>query len=191
MKTILASLFLPVALAGIGCGGAAPIKNEEALNRIKTVAVFPFTAGPATQGAKPGDALAGAVIERIRLDMPQWKVIERSRVADLVAEMQGRSAGVLSDKDLAAVGKLLNAEAIVVGSVVEYSRDEPTKDNGYPMDYTVGATIRIVSASDADVIWTGRADAAHYRNFSDAVLETARLLVYPLKPLAGGRPGGH
>jgi curli biogenesis system outer membrane secretion channel CsgG len=167
------------AMAAAGCAAPAPLLSPEqktAFSTIRTVAVFPFSGGSSSEGARPGDALSGALVEVLRMEVPQFQLVERTRIADLLAERRGSGAAT-QEKETLGIAKLLNVDAVVAGVIEQYSTNEKRDE------YSVGATIRIVDVRSGRVVWTGRGHGVRKPNFTEAVRGTVNMMVVPLKEL--------
>ncbi|MHB1155877.1 MAG: tetratricopeptide repeat protein [Phycisphaerales bacterium] len=117
----------------------------------KSLAVFDLTTGP---DQKDLHALAGAVTERLSLQIAQTlhvKLVERQRFDNILQEHRMAMAG-LSDRGRSlSLGRLLNADFILVGSAVGTS-DRATVDVQL-LDVSTGTTLAAASRSQtADVI---------------------------------------
>jgi curli biogenesis system outer membrane secretion channel CsgG len=176
--------------AAAGCAGPAPLlaKAEVAdLGSIRTVAVFPFSGGTSSEGARPGDAVAGALVEALRQEVPQFQLVERTRIADLLAERRG-AAVTAQEKETLGIAKLLNVDAVVAGVIEQYAPYNDDKD-----EFSVGATIRIVDVRSGRVVWTGSGEGNRMPSYVEAVRETVRMMIRPLKelPAPAGLKGGY
>lgn len=184
LTAALSAAFL-IALGG--CQAPAPLLTKEqqaAFASIKTVAVFPFSGGTSPQGARPGDAVAGALVEALRREAPQFTLLERTRIADLLAERRG-AGGSSQEQEAVGIAKLLNVDAVIAGEVRQYSRDDD--------EYSVGASVRIIDVKTGRMFWSCSGDGSRKKSYTEAVKETVAKLVLPLKelPKPAGRTGGY
>lgn len=102
-----------IALLAALCLAAPPTTGS--------VAVLPFAEGDGTPGGL-GHALAAMVVEDL-LAQPGWVVVERSRLSEVVAEIDLGKTRLIDPKTAAPVGKVLGAEHLVMGSWAMVSND--------------------------------------------------------------------
>lgn len=157
-----------------GCGGgklyvAAHYPPEMALPPgIKTIAVTPFVGENPT--SRSGAQMAGGLLaSRLKTGLEgQYTIVERGNLADIMKELDLADAGITDTGTAAQAGKLLNADAIIIGSVqVTQSEDvenkTTTKYNARGEPYTaitqkirrmgqVSMTTRMVRPETAEVI---------------------------------------
>jgi hypothetical protein len=176
----------------VGCGAPPRISMDaSALSKVRTVAVLPFKGGEGVAGSRPGDAMAAGLSEALRMEVPRYEQAERTRLKDLVSERKGSAApGAAGDET--ELGKFLQVDAIITGTVREYSRSAYTREGGYFGGHTVSADVRIIDVRTGAVIYGCSGFANGRNNFTEAVTETCKALIGPLKTVVGGgRPGGN
>ena len=150
-------LVLLAALSFAACGTLKEYPYEQ--RRLAAVMPFTFTAAQkefAPHASGLADALAGALVRTGRL-----RLVERSRVDAALKEIQLQQSGITESETAAQLGKQLNAEAVVLGTVVAVSmRDEDRsvkiaeKTTRY-VDVEVEA--RIVDVETGELLGSGRA----------------------------------
>ena len=90
----------------------------------------------------------------------RYTMIERSRIADILAEQNFAAAGRIDASTAAQVGRLLGADAVIIGSVTRFNLDEKGGGGsilGFGGNRTVrtaevGLTARIVNTTTAEII---------------------------------------
>jgi TolB-like protein len=106
IKCILISL-LSITLITTAAGFAAEKKSSVAVLDFESV------------GAE--EHLGRAVAEVIRtelIDTRKFRVVERSQISKALTEQRFQQSGVIDEKSATAIGKLLGADMIIIGSVV-------------------------------------------------------------------------
>lgn len=182
-----------VAAASVGCSPARYNMDRDALLRVKRVAVVPFgDGGQGSAGARPGEAVTAPLTEVLRAEAPRFELVERTRVRDLLAERKGLSATAALDSAAAVeLGRLLGVDAIITGSIAEYSRDENLVEEGFQGGHTVGGYLRIIEVGSGRIIYTNSGSAAGQNSFASAAREACRQMIAGLQTLGtGGKPLG-
>lgn len=90
----------------------------------------------------------------------KYTVIERSRIADILAEQNLASAGRIDPGTAAQVGRILGADAVVIGSVTRFNLDERggggsilgIGGSGNRRTAEVELTARIVNTTTAEIV---------------------------------------
>jgi hypothetical protein len=188
----IAVLAVPALLAAgsVGCGGAEPINmDRDALSRVGRVAVLPFAGGDSAQGVRPGEAVAGGLCRAMRAEIPRLKLVERTRIGDLIKEKRGAATGEFKAEEAAEVGKFLGVEAIVTGAITQYSRVEPRYENGYLESYTVAANMRIIDVKTGRLLYAYSGNGSQQPNYTSAVEAACRAMIAPLKGVPGYAAG--
>lgn len=183
LRLVGTAALLLAAVSAVGCGTKQKFTmDREALSRVKVAAILPFTGGTTDAGVKPGEAFSAVLVQLLRESAPQLELAERTRLQDLVDEKKGLAGGSLQRvADAGDLGKFLQVDAIITGSVQEYGRNATTKDNGYLGGHTVSAGLRIIDVRTGRVIYSSSAYAARLDGFADAVRQTCTQLVAPLR----------
>lgn len=161
------------ALAAAGCQTPPPhLPDYEALSQVRRVAVMPFTGGPDYKGARPGNALAGAVTDQLPKDWQIWEVIERSEIDKVLDQSKLAAVGLTEAAGTRELGEKLGVHAVVLGDTLQY-----TQDGKY---CHAGASIRIVEVKTGRVIYAHTTDVTGTESLSAAVSELAGKLIRPL-----------
>lgn len=135
VRTVVTGLLLLSMLATAGCGAkllvAASYPAEIALpSEIKTIAVTPFV-GQDPQSLAGAEMASGLLASRLNATLGQsgqYTIIERGNLKDIMKELDLADAGITDTGMAARAGKLLNADAIIIGSVqVQASESVETK----------------------------------------------------------------
>jgi tetratricopeptide (TPR) repeat protein len=147
---VTAVLLLSLPLLA-GCGTklllAATYPAEVTLPpEIKTIAVTPFVGQ--TPDSKVGAEMAcGLLATRLNATLGasgQYRIIERGSLQDIMKELDLADAGITDAATAAKAGKILNADAIIIGSVqisgsetVETKTETTYDKRGFPTTNTV------------------------------------------------------
>ncbi len=149
---------LPPAVA------AMPMKLAQAQTRIR-VAVLDFeyasTGADSWWYASPGAAKGVSDLLTNKLvNSGRYTMIERSRIADILAEQNLGASGRVDASTAAQVGRLLGADAVIIGSVTRFNLDEEGSGGsifGFGGNRTVrtaevALTARIVNTTTGEII---------------------------------------
>ncbi len=112
--------------------------------QIKKVSVMPFRASTAIAGESVADMFVTEIIkEQI------YEVVERSQIDKVLSESEVALAGLTSSK-AAEMGSMLGAEAVIIGTVDEYSM-MPSKDMHFAV---VGINARMIDCKSGKILWS-------------------------------------
>ena len=141
---IALALALALALAAAACGPSRYVKRNADFAGLKTVAILPFD-------NLTTDRLCAERLNRIflteLLNRRAFQVVEPGQVMRAVRG-QGFDAASLTPDDIKRLGKALNAQALVVGSVLEF--EEARAGNGA----RVKLQFRLIETETAATVWS-------------------------------------
>ena len=180
----IAAWLLPAGLMVLaGCVEQPELMNAERLSGVKHLAVLPFEDGPGMRGRNSGTAVSGFVTGELA-KCGKYRLLERSKLRSLINEHDLQSSGLLDQEAAVKVGKLLGADAVIVGSVTQYEMD---KTQVYihivpivSKEYTVGASIRMLDVENGEVIYAHSASGKSGNSFTEAGKQAAQRLFAPL-----------
>ena len=112
------SFFLIVMYVSIICLSLFSIGLESA--EVHTLAVLPFNNNT---GEKDMDWLSDGILDVMTNDLCQLrglKVVERSRIKEVLKEIQLSFTGLVDEKTAQKAGKLIGADAVIIGGYQEY-----------------------------------------------------------------------
>jgi curli biogenesis system outer membrane secretion channel CsgG len=125
------------------------------MHEISKIAIMPFKA--------PNELLGGSVADIFVIEMlrtHKYTVLERSRMAQVLSESELALAGISASK-AAEVGAMMGADAVVLGTVDEYTKVK----HGWHEDAFVGMSARLIDCKSGQVVWSvdlaRRADDKH------------------------------
>ena len=144
-QTRLHALLFAVAAAA-ACAPTVVIKHWPDHGKPQRIAVLPFTdaSGAPGSGLRAATAFSGDI-----LALSAYEVVERAAIDDVLKEHQLGTSGLVDEANAVQVGKLLNADAVVLGSVTEY-RDR--RAVFFPS--AVALSVRAVATKTCVVSWT-------------------------------------
>jgi len=182
---------LPAVWALQGCAPARPpLFDAQALARCDRVIVVPLADGPGPKATGSGKALRGAVIREL-LHMPDLGVINLTD-QNLATTLQKLGYAVQDCYDpmvAAEVGRALDADTVVTGEITHYDTQQEQAQTtvmivtggGTDTTHWVSASIRMVRARDAKIIYTGKATASHTEGYTQASAAVCKELFASLK----------
>jgi TolB-like protein len=151
---------------------AASLSSAAARQQVRRVAAVPF------QGARGAESYSGGVlVSRLAarlLSAGAVEVVERGALDSVLSEQQLASTGLLDPATVAALGRLLGADAIVTGTII------PLRNS------RVEVHARLVHAATGRVL--GAASAVVSRDWEDAPAEDAGSWAPPIPRLPGAEP---
>jgi TolB-like protein len=171
----LATIAIALAIAATGCGGPKRYVNRNAdLGAVRTVAILPFE-------NLTTDKLCAERLNRIFLteilNYRAFQVVEPGQVMRAVRRDQF-DLGSLTADDIKRLGKALNVQALVLGSVLEF--EEKRASTGAQ----VKVQFRLVDTESAVTVWSvtrtraGLGFAARMFGFEgDSATEIAQQLI--------------
>jgi TolB-like protein len=140
--------FLCSLLIFYGCGPKHFIRPKTDISHIKKVAVLPFE--NFTQDDYAGEKIRRIVITELLLR--DVDVIEPGEVTRLLREMKVKSLGSVKVSEIQEIGKALNVEAVILGSVEAFGRGR-----GISVDYPeVTINLRMIEVNSGNIVWSVR-----------------------------------
>lgn len=185
-KTLLVA-FVAVSLtilSSLGCSGRSSFTmvNERCAS-VQRVAVAPFTDGPGSLAVGSGNAVVGLVTEELHRT-GRYEIVERSRLREIMDELDLQTADLVNPATAAKVGKLAGVDAIMTGSVTQYDRDTGFIAVPYvstsTSKYLVGVSVRLIDVKDGQIIYTSTASARSGSDYTDAGRRAVTKLLAPL-----------
>ena len=160
---------------GIGDPYFANVKSKanvyarQAQAGVLKIAVMPFKASTELIGSSVSDM---TVTELLRTQ--KYQLVERGQMSKVLSETELAMAG-LSEAKAVEAAKMLGAEAVVIGTVDEYTMQAKGGDT-YAV---VGLAIRLIDCANGKIVWS--ADLAKMADDDDTPLAThAREVVHEL-----------
>lgn len=136
---------------------------------FRKVAMMPFKAPTELIGSSVSDLFVTEMLRTERYDM-----VERSQIAKVLGETELAMSGLSSSKAVEAA-KMVGAEAVIIGTVDEYSMQA----NGGRTYAVVGISARLIDCNSGQVIWT----VDHSKRAAESsvtVSQHARLMVHEM-----------
>ncbi len=173
-------------IAGLGSGGMfgrpepvvtgiGPI-NRDTIDRYRTMAVMEFEDAPNAEGS--GSRVAG-IVTSLLLDL-DINMVEREKLDEVLKEQVLQLTHV-DDADVLKVGKLVGAQAIVIGEVQQWVRSDDDRVS------RVSLALRIVDVESGQVLFNGEGHS------SDATADSpeglARVIAHRILARFGSQAG--
>lgn len=111
---------------------------------ISKVALLPFRAPTELIGESISDLFVTEMLKAGR-----YELVERSQMAKVLGEAELSLAGLSSAKAIEA-GKMMGAEAVIVGTVDEYTK-VAQRGKTYPV---VGVSARLICCQSGKILWS-------------------------------------
>jgi hypothetical protein len=155
--------------------GVGPI-NRDTIDRYRTMAVMEFEDAPAAEGS--GSRVAG-MVTTLLLDL-DVNMVERTELDEVFKEqvVQLKHA---DDADVLKVGKLVGAQAIVIGEVHQWERTEGDRVS------RVSLVLRIVDVESGVVLFNGEGHSSD--TMADNPEGLARIIVHRILARFGSQTG--
>jgi hypothetical protein len=162
----LMGMLLPLLLTFFSCASAPEVAQEELLasgsdergtkGRIyvspnagkrlyQKVAVMPFRAPAELAGASMSDLFATEL-----LYIHKYELVERSQMEQVLGEQALGLKGVTESALAMRVGKILNVQGVIVGTVPEYG----SKASGKSELSAIGLNVRMIDVNDGSIVWS-------------------------------------
>jgi curli biogenesis system outer membrane secretion channel CsgG len=165
VRTLLIAFCWFFSLSGIGKEIPLPLYggismpsgwDDSIIDRLKagktakmTVAVMDFEGGDKLLGkvdVNLSEMLATALVRTNKFDM-----IERNKIEKVIAEQNFQMSGAVNDSSAVEVGKLVGAEAVVLGSVTSVSQTKVDKFAYDVLKTEIGVDVRVVSVTTGEI----------------------------------------
>lgn len=155
--------------------GLGPI-NRETIDRYRTMAVMLFEDAAGAQGS--GSRVAG-ILTTLLLDL-DINAVERAKLDEVLKE-QVIQLSHADDANVLKVGKLVGAQAILVGGVQQWERQEQARTN------SVSLSLRMIDVETGQLLFSGE---GHLTDPTSGDPEgSARLIVHRILARFGSQTG--
>jgi curli biogenesis system outer membrane secretion channel CsgG len=137
-----------------GCGATEPEVSFDRLemDRVKTVAILPFSDAPGADGGYSGKTMTSLVTQQF-VSIPNYQVVEREKIKAIIEEQDFQLSMIQDNSQVARLGKLIGADTVVVGAATQYT------SSSVPMMFgdifTVGVSMRMVRVDTAKICFAG------------------------------------
>jgi curli biogenesis system outer membrane secretion channel CsgG len=176
------SLIAAATLSGCAVIEPPRLRDRDTLEKVRRVAVLPFTGGPDYKGARPGDALAGAVTDQLPKAWQRIEVIERSEIDKVLDQSKLEAVGLTEAAGTRELGEKLGVQAVVLGDTIQYMQAGKIS--------TVGAAIRVIDVKTGRVVYANVASVSSDQSISAANRALVAELIRPLvEGLKAPKPG--
>jgi PDZ domain/Curli production assembly/transport component CsgG len=155
--------------------GAGPI-NRDTIDRYRTMAVMLFEDAPGVQGS--GSRVAG-IVTTLLLDL-DVSVVERTELEEVFKE-QVVQLQHTDDADVLKVGKLVGAQAIVVGEVQQWEQTEGEQIS------RVSLALRMIDVESGVVLFNGEGHGSD--GMADDPEGLARVIAHRILARFGSQTG--
>jgi hypothetical protein len=155
--------------------GLGPI-NRDTVDRYTTMAVMLLEDAPAAPGS--GSRVAG-IITTLLLDL-DINMVERAKLDEVLKE-QVIQLTHADDANVLKVGRLVGAQAIIVGDVQQWERDEHSRTN------KVSLSLRMIDVETGQLLFNGEGHLADFT--TDNPEGSARLIVHRILTRFGSQTG--
>jgi tetratricopeptide (TPR) repeat protein len=133
------------------------VPAQVTLPGVKTIAVFPFGGKSLDAGSQLADR-----IEMFITNNGHYSVVERSHLSNILAEQSLSVSGLADDSSGAKIGKLLNADAVISGSIsvfefkdTHHTRSTKTgEETIYDRVLNVAVNLKIIHTSTGKLVYS-------------------------------------
>jgi len=177
----------------VGCGPMVAIRTDYDFNKIARVGVLRFNSSQIQylSSYDPGSAIADEfMFQFLRRGV---KVVERSRIENVLKEHNLWKSGNIDPATIKEMGKILGVDVLIMGTVTKYVPDKKQRiyirdDKGelqeeiFLVEAEVGISARMVDVVTGEVIWAG---SYEYDSFyvDAAIRQAVSALVNSLKKI--------
>jgi polysaccharide biosynthesis protein PelC len=144
------AFFLPVMVLMMGCAGGRPtvfVNPEFDFSAVERVAVVPFENLSGDQGM--GDYMSRIFITEL-LSTRTFDVVEPGEVSRFLAAKGITKTGELTIDQIKELGKTLNLQGVIFGSVGESSQSR----SGSAPSHMISLDARMVSVETGTTVWS-------------------------------------
>ncbi|MBN2406109.1 MAG: hypothetical protein JXJ19_00270 [Elusimicrobia bacterium] len=161
------ALFIPfLVLILYGCGPKVAVRPGYDFKSINRIGVMKFDSSQVDlfTSFDPGTAVADEFV--FQFLSRGVRVVERSRLEDILREQKLWKSGYIDPETIKQAGKILGVDAIILGTVLKYVPDSKKRiyikdDNGklqeeiFLVEAEVGISARMVDVVTGEIIWAG------------------------------------
>ncbi len=146
-------------------------KSQKGLTDKVRVAILPFqnARNNINSGTNVADALTNEMIK-----FRTWEIVERDQIQKVIKEQAMEATG-LTAKDYSKLGKLLNVDYFIAGSVGQYIYDSSDSDN---VKIRFAINIRFIDTTKGQVIGTGRYTYQTNKNYFRSCCLTSWIFIF-------------
>jgi len=146
-------------------------KSKKGLNKNVRVAVLPFknARNNVNSGINVADALTNELIK-----FQTWEIVERDQIQKVIKEQSMEATGMTA-RDYSKLGKLLNVDYFITGSVGQYIYDSRDSDN---VKIRFAINIRFIDTTRGKVIGTGRYCYQTNKNYFRSCCLTSWIFIF-------------
>jgi hypothetical protein len=155
--------------------GLGPV-NRDTIDRYKTMAVMLLEDAPGVPGS--GSRVAG-IVTTLLLDL-DINMVERAKLDEVLKE-QVIQLTHADDANVLKVGKLVGAQAIIVGGVQQWERQEQGRNN------KVSLSLRMIDVETGQLLFNGEGHLADFT--TDDPEGSARVIVHRILARFGSQTG--
>ena len=138
-----------LVLATEGCGPELFVKHRPAAGAKPRVAVLRFQDAPGQTGS---GSVATDVFSAQLLSVDAYDVIDRGAIDKVIEEQKLGASGLIRPGEAAELGKLVGADAVILGSVTEY---RPRRLLMFP-PAKVALAVRAIDTRTGQVDWSAQ-----------------------------------
>lgn len=155
-----------------GCSTAPSVNLKvNCLKSIERVCVFDFSDAPGADAGYSGRVVANVIAQECLL-IEGWTLVEREHMQKIIAEQDMHSAGMIDPASAAEIGKLLGADGIIIGEVVQYRIGSIPFIFFFALDkdvYRVEFSFHLVNVETGEVCVAARAARESVGSFDQAI----------------------
>ena len=173
---------VPHGRPGAGSGRPEPVVtglgpiNRETIDRYRTMAVMLFEDGPNAPGS--GSRVAG-IVTTLLLDL-DMNMVERAKLDEVLKE-QVIQLTHADDANVLKVGKLVGAQAIIVGGVQQWDQHSEARTN------SVSLSLRMIDVETGQLLFNGEGHLTDQT--TDDPESSARIIVHRILAHFGSQTG--
>jgi curli biogenesis system outer membrane secretion channel CsgG len=129
MKVMRKLILLSTLIATVITSASAQDKKRVAVMNFDYATVSTYVAQIFGSNQDVGKGIADMLVDRLVND-GKYSVIERKALDKLIAEQNFSNSDRADPSSAARIGKLLGVDAIIIGSITEFGRDDKSKSIG-------------------------------------------------------------
>ena len=155
MRKILIIIFL--FLAGCSSLDKSVYVNPRIKSyKVKTLVVLPLDDNNSEKYKKFFPEAAGVIRDALESSLIKtgWQIIERKKIFNVIRELELQNTGLTLENGV-KIGKMLNADVIVLGQVTSYVQGQVADKSptGKLEHTTVGFNVRAVNIESSVIMW--------------------------------------
>ena len=171
-------VLLGLAAAIAACSPRVAVKHWPEPGKPKRVAIMPFKDAAGSPGS---GALVNEAFNSEFLTIAAYELVERAALDEVLKEHQLGTSGIIDESRAVEIGKLLNADSVILGSITEFQERRAL----ILPPASVAVSLRLVDTRTGVVEWTASHRVGGLKRLFTWVVPAVGVVATVISPTAG------